>query len=373
LEICDVILRLLAVSVVHSFLLERWICPDLVINAPTLAYLVEQCQSLKILSLKDLEMHENHIRVLGAFSRLDLKIELIRCTITSAGASTLVEVLGRNQGPTKLINCFPIDNLALANSLRGNRRLKSWSFRLSTSDEVRNREFLAIAGALRENQGLVDLDLCNHFGMSDETLGAVCDSLKTHPTLEVLNLRGAITIPMDTTAPAALKSQIQKLMDMMKVNASIHTIYLDNRLYQHELFEESVIPYLETNRFRPRLLAIQRTHPIAYRAKILGRALLSARTDVNSFWMLLSGNAEIAFPSTTTTIATASNLPTPSNATAPSTTNVAAAALTTTVIGNLPSATAATITVISAVTLSNVAASANVATPSAGQKRKARP
>jgi hypothetical protein len=29
----------------------------------------------------------------------------------------------------------------------------------------------------------------------------------------------------------------------------------------------------------------------------LGRALLSARTDANWFWMLLSGNAEVAFPS----------------------------------------------------------------------------
>jgi hypothetical protein len=29
-----------------------------------------------------------------------------------------------------------------------------------------------------------------------------------------------------------------------------------------------------------------------YRAKVLGRALLATRTDVNSFWMLISGNAE---------------------------------------------------------------------------------
>jgi hypothetical protein len=101
---------------------------------------------------------------------------------------------------------------------------------------------------------------------------------------------------MDTTAPLVRKSQIQKLVEMLKVNASIQTIYLDPRYSQHELYRLSVIPYLEANRFRPRLLAIQRTRPIPYRAKILRQALLAVRSDPNRFWMLLSGNAEVAFP-----------------------------------------------------------------------------
>jgi hypothetical protein len=84
---------------------------------------------------------------------------------------------------------------------------------------------------------------------------------------------------------------MQALVDMLKVNISIHTIHLDFGYSQHELYRESVIPYLETNRFRPRLLAIQKTRPIAYRTKVLGQALLAARTHANSFWMLLSGNA----------------------------------------------------------------------------------
>jgi hypothetical protein len=51
LEICDAVLRLLAVSVVHSVILGEWSYPDgVLINAPTLAYLMEQCQSLKDLS-----------------------------------------------------------------------------------------------------------------------------------------------------------------------------------------------------------------------------------------------------------------------------------------------------------------------------------
>jgi hypothetical protein len=55
---------------------------------------------------------------------------------------------------------------------------------------------------------------------------------------------------------------------------------------------------------------------------VLGRALLAARTDANSFWMILAGNAEIAFPSRATTTAAAAILPSPAIAAATSTANV---------------------------------------------------
>jgi hypothetical protein len=151
--------------------------------------------------------------------------------------------------------------------------------------------------------------------MRDEVWGAIFDALETHPTLEVLKL-------YSTSDPAVILSQLQALLDMAKVNTSIHTIYL-NDFSRHELLQRSVIPSLKTNRFRPRLLAIQKTRPITYRAKVLGRALLSAHTDVDSIWMLLSGNAEVAFPSRTTG-APFANLPTLATAAAVSTTDAAA-------------------------------------------------
>jgi hypothetical protein len=360
LEICDIVLRLLAVSVVHSIRLINSGSSDSYINAPTLANLMEQCQSLKSLSLQNLKMDEDLCRVLGGYSRPGLEIVLDCCKITSAGASALAEGLGRNQGPTKLHLC-EIDNFVLANGLRENRSLKSLRPRFSSDLEVRDREFLAIAGALRESKGLVELDLAYQgFRVIDEAWGAICDSLETHPTLEVLDLRGTFM----NAVPAVLKSRIQAILDMMKVNLSIRTIPLPTRYIEHELFR-SVVPYLETNRFRPRLLAIQKTSPITYRVKVLGRALLSARTDANRFWMLLSGNADVAFPSRIAATA-AANLPTHAAATSTSTTDVPAFAgpVTTAATAGLPTAAAAAPT---------IAAAANVATPSSGQKRKARP
>jgi hypothetical protein len=76
LEICNVVLRLLAVSKVHSVILQDGKSAELFISAPTLACMMEQCQSLKVLTLKDLKMDEDHCRVLGDYSRPGLEIVL---------------------------------------------------------------------------------------------------------------------------------------------------------------------------------------------------------------------------------------------------------------------------------------------------------
>jgi hypothetical protein len=297
LEICNVVLRLLAVSAVYRVDLHSIQCLNSIFAAPSLAYLMEQCQSLKTLTLRQLNsMDEDHCRILGTYSRPDLEIVLSRCKITSAGASALAEVVGRNQGPTKLYSCY-IDNVVLADGLRGNSRLKDLIPHISSNVEVGNREVLAYTRALRENLGLVLLKFSDCL-LTDETWDAVCDSLKTHPTLEVLNLQSVIqTFGVAHFDPAVLKSRIQALLDMLTANTSIHTINGVPSLFrEHELFLGLVIPYLETNRLRPRVGAIQKTLPISYRATVLGRALLAVRTDPNRFWMLLSGNTEVAFP-----------------------------------------------------------------------------
>jgi hypothetical protein len=155
---------------------------------------------------------------------------------------------------------------------------------------------------------------------------------------------------------------MQTLVGMLKINMSIHTIYLDSRYSQHELFRVSVIPYLDTNRFRPRLIAIQQTHPIPYRAKVLGRALLSARINTNSFWILISGNAEVAFPSTTATTTPAANLPTPGVAAA--TSNIDASIATT---------AAVTVTATQSSSTTGASPATDFSTPTAHPKRKVRP
>jgi hypothetical protein len=127
------------------------------------------------------------------------------------------------------------------------------------------------------------------------------------------------------------------------------------------MHRESVLPYLMTNGFRPRVRALQKTRPITYRVKVLGRALLAVRTNANSFWILLSGNAEVAFPSTSAATAPAASLPTPAIAAATSNISAIAAAAVVTV----PAIRIASTFSISAVDI--------IASPTTCQKRKARP
>jgi hypothetical protein len=246
-------------------------------------------------------MDENHCRVLGDFSRPDLEIVLDGCRVTSAGTNALAAILGRNQGPTKLA-CCKLDYSALANGLRGNSRLRNFRQSLRplnyyNTPEDSEREALLIAGNLRENKGLVKLGLRYGSDENDDTWVAVCDSLKTHPTLEIFAFRSLNPFEdvEPPVLPAMINSRLQVLLDMLKVNTSIRMLELDYRYYDNCIFRE-IIPYVETNRFRLCVRAIQKTDPILYRAKVLGRALLSARTDPNRFWMLLSGNAEVSFP-----------------------------------------------------------------------------
>jgi hypothetical protein len=295
-EICDAVLRLLAVSAVHQVDLQGIECEHTPFAALSLAYLMEQCQRLKSVTLSRLiALDEDHCRVLGTYSRPGLEIKVSVCKFTSAWANTLAEVIGRNQGPTGLFHGF-IDNLLHADGLRGNSRLKYFIPHISSNLEVSSREVLAYTRALPENLDLVVLKLQDCF-LSDETWDAVCDSLKTHPTLEILDLRATL---MNANAehpvpPTVIKSRMQALLDMLKVNTSIQYVCLDQCHTSTNLYRESIVPHLETNRFRPHLLAIQKTRPIAYRAKVLGRALIAVRADPNRFWMLLSENAEVVF------------------------------------------------------------------------------
>ena len=59
-----------------------------------------------------------------------------------------------------------------------------------------------------------------------------------------------------------------------------------------------IVPLLEKNLYRPRVLAIKRTD-IALRRPLLGLALQSelVRNKSNVLWMLLSGNADIVVKS----------------------------------------------------------------------------
>jgi hypothetical protein len=130
----------------------------------------------------------------------------------------------------------------------------------------------------------VELDLYCCY-ISDDNWSSLCQSLQAHPTLTNLDLR--ITRPRTCL-----------LAEVMRHNTILHTIALPEDERDEQIYTESILPYLETNRYRPRILTIKKTD-IQIRRPLLGRALQteSVRHDSNLLWMFLSGNADVVIQS----------------------------------------------------------------------------
>jgi hypothetical protein len=84
------------------------------------------------------------------------------------------------------------------------------------------------------------------------------------------------------------------LAEMMEENTILLAIFLMRHERDAQIYEEMILPYLETNLYRPRVLRIKKAD-IALRKALLGRALQteSVRNKSNLLWMLLSGNQDV--------------------------------------------------------------------------------
>jgi hypothetical protein len=90
---------------------------------------MEQCQSLKVLSLRALALDGNHCRVLNLFKTSDRTAHCKHTVLEQA----LSEVLGRND---QALQYCDVDNFVLADGLRGNSRLKASRKLFSAEDST---------------------------------------------------------------------------------------------------------------------------------------------------------------------------------------------------------------------------------------------
>jgi hypothetical protein len=84
----------------------------------------------------------------------------------------------------------------------------------------------------------------------------------------------------------------------MKENRVLLTIRLSEDERDDQIYAESILPRLETNIYRPRVLRIKKAN-IALRRALLGRALQteSVRNESNLLWMFLSENQDVVVQS----------------------------------------------------------------------------
>jgi hypothetical protein len=141
----------------------------------------------------------------------------------------------------------------------------------------------------------VELDL-NYRSINDENWTILCQSLKGHPTLTTLDL--GHTLPraqQNIQLSGDQKAQRTRLLaEMMKENTILHTINLFPYERDCQIYAESILPRLETNLYRPRVLGIKRADN-ALRRPLLGLALQtkSVRNKSNLLWMFLSENQDV--------------------------------------------------------------------------------
>jgi hypothetical protein len=296
--VCECLLHLLASSAqtTEVRLTGQGALP---ISASALLKFQQQTRNLQQLSLWCFTLLEDQCRALVATPTITskgrpLEIELFYCNLYGAGATdALVEAIRHNRGPTKLERC-EIDTRLLADALRGNTSVKALTLRSSYGNAAKDLVAIrALVQGLVQNCGLVRLDLSNRV-VNDANWKALCMSLKTHPTLEVLGLR-TTTSSTDRQArdfKTTRKNRMLDLEEMLKVNTLIHTIELGSNECDESLLQHFIRPRLKRNLYLPRLSAMKNGDSLL-RAKLLRRALESKQESPDALWMFISQNKDI--------------------------------------------------------------------------------
>jgi hypothetical protein len=258
------------------------------ISGPTLSHFFQESQdNLRQVTLEDVLLNEEQIRALSTTeSRPELEVILNHCKLLrhSDCHAAFVECLHRDGGPIQL-NACQIDCHVLDAALEGNSRVTRLNLDTSRSDAEKGVIFRSLA----ENKGLVELDLYS-CSISDENWTILCESLKGHPTLTSLVLPNVYT--------AQRTRVLAVLAAMVEENRVLHTIGLNRGVRDEQIYVESILPHLETNLYRPRVLGIKKAD-IALRRPLLGLALQteSVRNKSNLIWMFLSGNQDVVLQS----------------------------------------------------------------------------
>jgi hypothetical protein len=280
------------------------------VSGPTLASFFTAINNsskntLQQVTLECLTLNQEHCRALMSATNPSLSLTLFLCTILEEGTDAFVECLQGDCGPTELFNCT-LGVRALTKSLGGSsRRLRSLHVDRLTS--FHDTDMAALVAALGANQGLTHFTFSNH-AIGENNWNRLCQALKTHPSLESVNLQGT----GDTSSASQNLEKVEgmygeqkafrmlALAEAIEENTVLHTLVLSPDETDDEIFEESIVPHLETNLFRPRVIAVKHAvrHPLSFRQKVLGRALQSISRNPNLLWCFLSENIDAAFGST---------------------------------------------------------------------------
>jgi hypothetical protein len=294
---CNFLIRLLAISEQRDVYLQGSSRTQSPLDGASLSHFFEHGREhLRAVTLRSMIFNEEHVRVLAAPPQQKLQLALRDCKFSDGDASknVLLQWLQSGQGPTELYRCV-LDSNVVADALRGNSRLRRLLLCLEKASTAGSPELSLIFRALAKDRGLTEFDAF-WYSIGDENWTLLCQSLQNHPTLTSLGL--ACTGPKLPTEKTEMSierkiSRTRALADMLQTNTILHTIRLFPGEYDERIYTESIEPRLETNMYRPRVLAVKKeADDRPYRQKVLGRALNCVKSNPNLVWMFLSGNVD---------------------------------------------------------------------------------
>jgi hypothetical protein len=292
---CDFLLRLLAASEKRDIFIRGESPP--ISGAGISIFFQESRSCLGQVTLFSMALNEDLCRALATMSRLDVELVIRNCSLADDAAGAFIECLQSDRGPVNLRYC-EIESQILANALTGNSRatsLEPGTFRRAMMNA--DTEMSILFTALANNRGLLDLNL-KDCAINDENWSVLCQSLRAHPTMTLLDLRettpqvnpgGVVRIVLSEEQKA---QRARLLAEMMQTNTVLQTIHFYQSDMDQEIYTKVILPRLKMNLYRPRVLAIKETDDSLFREKLLGRALYCVKSNPSLVWMFLSQNVD---------------------------------------------------------------------------------
>lgn len=222
--------------------------PPGLVSGPALSKLFSEIDhhSLGSLTFERLTLMEEHWLALTASCELDLDIVFDNCIIAKTGYGAFLDFLQLAEGAISLCSCT-IDAETLACALRGNTSISELRLHSYEADS----DYISMAAqALAENEGLETLYLQGGVCVNYETWKTLFCSIQNHPQLEILGL--VRTGGLATTLSAESKTaRMHAIMDMLQSNRVIRRIPLSKDERDDQIYQESILPHLQANIYRP--------------------------------------------------------------------------------------------------------------------------
>jgi hypothetical protein len=181
----------------------------------------------------------------------------------------------------------------LAESLRGNTSVKTIVQPGGIGGrKLNDDEFRVLAEALGDNQGLLKFFPRGQH-INDENWKVLCQSLRSHPTLETLDLSGTYHDLNVGISDASKKHRCNCIVDLLRFNTVLRSVHLTRNERDEIIWSESILLHLETRSYLPLVLEIKAVVDQPRRSKLFGRALNTVKTKPYLLYLFLSGNIDI--------------------------------------------------------------------------------